>query len=117
VLVAAELRERCFGRWEGTPVANYQRVWAADEAGEGQASGIEPAAAVLGRAAALVAALEARYAGREVLLVSHGDTLQILQAGFAGVDPARHRQLPHLATAEIRRLEPDAGAGPSAAAR
>jgi len=116
VLVAAELRERCFGRWEGTPVANYQRVWAADEAGEGQASGIEPAAAVLGRAAALVAALEARYAGREVLLVSHGDTLQILQAGFAGVDPARHRQVPHLATAEIRRLEPGAGAGPGPAA-
>jgi len=29
---------------------------------------------------------------------------QILQAGFAGVDPSRHRRLPHLATAEIRQL-------------
>ena len=111
VLVAGELRERSFGRWEGTPAANYQQVWAADQAGTAQADGVEPAAAVLARAAALVAALEARYAGREVLLVSHGDTLQILQAGFAGVDPARHRQLPHLATAEIRRLHPGAGEG------
>jgi probable phosphoglycerate mutase len=111
VLVAGELRERSFGRWEGTPAANYQQVWAADQAGPAPADGVAPAAAVLARAAALVAALEARYAGREVLLVSHGDTLQILQAGFAGVDPARHRQLPHLATAEIRRLHPGAGEG------
>ena len=111
VLVAAELRERCFGAWECTPVANYQRVWDADESGTGQDPGVEPAAAVLGRAAALVTALEARYAGREVLLVSHGDPLAILQAGFAGLDPAWHRRLPPLGTAQIRRLSSGGGAG------
>lgn len=103
--VAEALRERCFGDWEGTPAANYQRVWAADEAGAGHAAGgAEPAAAVLERATGLVADLERRYRGRDILLVSHGDTLQILQAGFLRMDPSGHRRLPHLATAEIRRL-------------
>lgn len=104
VTVAEQLRERCFGAFDGTPVANYHLVWAADEAGAGQAAGVEPAGAVLERATGLVAGLERRYRGRDILLVSHGDTLQILQAGFARMDPAAHRRLPHLATAEIRRL-------------
>ena len=109
VVVAEALRERSFGAWEGTPVANYQRVWAADEAGAGcaagrAADGVEPASAVLERTTQLVARLEERYSGRDILLVSHGDTLQILQAGFLRVDPSGHRRLPHLATAEIRRL-------------
>ena len=109
VMVAAALRERCFGELEGTATGNYARVWAADEAGTaqaggGDAAGVEPAAAVLDRVTALVADLERRYAGRDILLVSHGDTLQILQAGFLLMDPAAHRRLPHLAVAEIRGL-------------
>lgn len=106
VTLARELRERYFGDLDGTPVAGYRQVWAADEAGAAPVPGVEPAAAVLERVAALVAALEARYAGRDVLLVSHGDTLQIALAGFAGMDPAGHRRLPPLATAEIRLLRP-----------
>lgn len=105
VVVAEALRERCFGAWEGTPAANYQQVWAADAAGAGRGGdGVEPAGAVLERTTGLVARLEERYRGRDLLLVSHGDTLQILQAGFLRVDPSGHRRLPHLATAEIRRL-------------
>ena len=105
VVVAEALRERWFGAWEGTAAANYQRVWAADEAGAGRAGdGVEPAAAVLERTTGLVARLERRYSGRDILLVSHGDTLQILQAGFLRADPSGHRRVPHLATAEIRRL-------------
>jgi glucosyl-3-phosphoglycerate phosphatase len=112
VVVAEALRERCFGDWEGTPTANYERVWAADEAGPaGGAGGAEPPAAVLERASALVAGLERRYRGRDILLVSHGDTLQILQAGFLGMDPSAHRRLPHLATAEIRRVRLGNGQG------
>jgi hypothetical protein len=40
-----------------------------------------------------------------VALVSHGDTLQILQAAFAGVAPNLHRSLPHLKNCEVRPLE------------
>jgi probable phosphoglycerate mutase len=103
VVIAPALRERCFGDWEGTPTANYRKVWAADEAGHA-ADGVEPAFAVLDRVSAFIVDLEGRHSGRDILLVSHGDTLQILQAGFARMDPARHRRLPHLETAEIRRL-------------
>jgi probable phosphoglycerate mutase len=116
VTVTAALRERSFGDLEGTPVAGYARVWTADEANAGHSEdghpehghpqhGVEPAGAVLDRATAFVAGLERRHSGQDILLVSHGDTLQILQAGFLRMDPARHRALPHLGTAEIRRLD------------
>jgi probable phosphoglycerate mutase len=116
VVLAPALRERYFGDFDGCPAACYARVWAADEAGAGRpdagdpatghpAAGVEPAAAVLERAAALVADLERSHRDRDILLVSHGDTLQILQAGFSGLDPSRHRSVPHLETAEIRRLD------------
>jgi probable phosphoglycerate mutase len=113
VVISETLRERCFGDLEGTPVANYARAWAADNTGPGDASGaIESPAAVLGRASSLVADLERRYSGRDILLVSHGDTLQILQAGFQRMDPARHRQLPHLDTAQVRPLHLTEGSSP-----
>jgi probable phosphoglycerate mutase len=99
------LRERYFGQLDGGPVSGYPRVWAADVAGAGRgACGAEPADAVFARAAALVEALERRYQDQDILLVSHGDTLQILQAGLAGLGPARHREVPHLEVAEIRQL-------------
>jgi len=140
VVVAAALRERCFGDLEGSATANYARVWAADEASAGADGGaagtwstgprpnggnanggnanggeadygVESAAAVLDRATALVADLEGRYAGRDILMVSHGDTLQILQAGFLRMDPAAHRRLPPLRVAEIRALRLGEGLG------
>jgi broad specificity phosphatase PhoE len=108
VVFAIALRERCFGRWDGSATGNYRAVWAADEAGQPD-SGAETTEAVLDRATAFIVDLERAHEGRDVLLVSHGDTLQILQAGFARQDPAGHRRLPHLETAEIRRLVLAAG--------
>jgi broad specificity phosphatase PhoE len=104
VIVTPALRERSFGDLEGTPAAGYAKVWAADEAGAAPVGGVEPAAAVLDRVTALVAGLDRRYAGRGILLVSHGDPLQILEAGFLRLDPSRHRRVPPLNTAEIREL-------------
>jgi probable phosphoglycerate mutase len=105
VVIAEALRERCFGRWEGLAAGNYEAVWAADAAGAGHAAdGVEPAPCVLDRVTAFIAGLEREHSGQHILLVAHGDTLQILQAGFARMDPARHRSLPHLGTAEIRQL-------------
>lgn len=110
------LRERCFGQWEGSTADNYGRVWTADEANVAQAGeGVEATAAVLDRTTALVLDLERRYSGRRILLVSHGDTLQILQTGFLRMSPAMHRRLPGLQTAEIRQLrllETAAGGAP-----
>lgn len=105
VNLATALRERCFGDWEGSATDNYTRVWAADETDSDQVgTGVEAAAAVLDRTTALIVDLERRYSGRHILLVSHGDTLQILQGAFLRLSPARHRRLPALRTAEIRQL-------------
>jgi broad specificity phosphatase PhoE len=113
VVLTEALRERCFGDLEGTSASNYAKVWQADNADAGQAvGGIESAAAVLDRATALVADLERQYSGRDILLVSHGDTLQILEAGFLRMDPSGHRQLPHLETAQIRELRLKEGPAP-----
>jgi broad specificity phosphatase PhoE len=107
IVIAEGLRERRFGHWEGSATGNYAHVWAADETDPVHADGnVEPAAAVLDRATALIAQLERQHRGRDILLVSHGDTLQILQAGFSGVDPPKHRLLTHLAMAEIRPFAP-----------
>jgi glucosyl-3-phosphoglycerate phosphatase len=109
VVIAEALRERYFGEWEGSATGNYARVWAADEVNPCCAGGnVEQAAAVLDRSTAFIADLERRYSGRDILLVSHGDTLQILQAGFLRMNPSQHRCLPELKTAEIRQLRLDA---------
>jgi broad specificity phosphatase PhoE len=105
VTVTEALRERCFGDWEGTACENYATVWAADKASPDHAdSHVEPASAVLARATAFIITLEQRYSGRDILLVSHGDTLQILQTGFLRMNPGQHRDLPHFEPAEIRRF-------------
>ena len=39
-----------------------------------------------------------------VVLVAHGDVLQIAQTAFADVDPRTHRSLEHLETATLRKL-------------
>ena len=105
IVIAEALRERCFGDWEGSATDNYARVWAADETDSDQVGiGVEPVAAVLDRTTALIVDLDRRYSGRHILLVSHGDTLQILQAAFLRLSPTRHRRLPALRTAEIRQL-------------
>jgi glucosyl-3-phosphoglycerate phosphatase len=105
VVIAEALRERCFGDWEGSATSNYARVWAADETNPCYAGGnVEPATAVLDRSTAFIVDLERRYSGRDILLVSHGDTLQILRAGFLRMNPSQHRSLPELKSAEIRQL-------------
>ena len=84
---------------------NDVTVWGADKASPDHSERhVESVSAVLARAAAFIIALEQRYSGRDILLVSHGDTLQILQAGFLRMNPGQHRDLPPLEPAEIRRF-------------
>lgn len=105
VIFAPKLRERSFGRWETTHSANYQKVWEADRDDHThQDQGVESVADVLKRVISLIQELEERYVGQKILLVSHGDVLQILQTAFEGEHPSRHREVAYLGTAEMRRL-------------
>lgn len=106
ITLDSRLRERYFGDWDGQDDSNYGRVWAKDAAdGEQKYGGVESTYEVLDRTTSLMSDLEAKYEGRTILLVSHGDALQILQTAFEGIEPGKHRQVPNLETAGLRRLE------------
>ncbi|CAJ1376764.1 unnamed protein product [Effrenium voratum] len=104
--VAKELRERRFGKLEGGPDSRYKEVWVKDVRDpKSRAFGAESAEAVQQRTTRLVARLDKELPeGADVVLVSHGDALQILQTAFKGISPAEHRSLKHLDRAELREL-------------
>jgi broad specificity phosphatase PhoE len=102
--ISTDLRERDFGEWEGKPTANYEAIWQNDSEAKDN-TGVESPDEILDRTTKLITEIEAEYKDRQVLLVAHGDTLQILQCGFNKVSPTRHRNLSHLGIAEIRRAE------------
>jgi hypothetical protein len=65
--------------------------------------------------AALPQELEQQHEGQHILLVSHGDTLSILQATFHGTPQAQHRQY-GLGTAELKQLNGSGGSRQAALA-
>ena len=99
------LRERWFGDWEGTSNVHYQKVWDKDIVDpDHKDANVESTTEVVARVAALIHNLEERYAGKNILLVSHGDALQILQTFFEEKPSSTHRELQHLKVAEMRRV-------------
>lgn len=99
------LRERYFGQWEATDAANYHKVWQDDAIDSDHTNHqVESVSSVAARAASLIEQLEAIYSNELILLVSHGDTLQILECVFRNIPLSNHRELPALETAELRIL-------------
>ena len=99
------LRERFFGRWDGESDKHYQDVWDRDQLNEQPADdGVEGVDDVLQRGLKVLEKLEQKYQNQVILLVSHGDMLQILRTAFVGETPQQHRSLCHHETAEIRSL-------------
>jgi probable phosphoglycerate mutase len=105
VQLRTELRERYFGELDGGPDSAYSKIWSLD-AGDPfhREYGVESAIEVLGRTSNLIADLEDCYRDMTFVLVSHGDTLQILQCAFGRISPGLHRSVPYLKTAAIREL-------------
>ncbi|MEO7904296.1 MAG: histidine phosphatase family protein [Candidatus Saccharimonadales bacterium] len=100
------LRERFFGQHELKSSALYQQVWSADEQDPTHCNDrVESVQSVLGRVGCFIDQLESIHQNQTILLVSHGDTLQIAQAGFENVDQRNHRQLQHFDNGEIRTLQ------------
>ena len=99
---------RWLGEFDGGADSEYETVRTEDARDAGHTRyGVESVESVLARGDELVARIDAsaEHEGRWlVLLVAHGDVLQILQSGFAGRDPREHRSLAHLPTATLRAL-------------
>jgi broad specificity phosphatase PhoE len=105
VRLRTALRERAFGRHEGGPNTAYEPVWLRDRVDAAHTDGgVEAAEAVRERTWHLVLDLEAALTDQTVLLVAHGDPLQLLATAFAGLPAGEHRALPHWAPGEVRRL-------------
>lgn len=126
IRIENDLRERGFGRFEGQSPSGpiYRSIWDEDARDPtATPAGVESAEAVQRRVAALITRLERLSRGqpnRITVLVSHGDTLKILQASAQDQSPSAHqdpRLVKPFQTAEIRELiwaSPSAaGASPS----
>jgi len=99
------LRERNFGEWELTPDSAYPLVWAGDEINpDNDEKGVESPNQVMARVTALVCEYEEKISGVTILLISHGDALQLLLTAFSKQDASEHRRQQHLETAEIREI-------------
>lgn len=99
------LRERFFGDFEASGQKNYEQVWQADEINASHTQHhVEAAKAVMARITNLVRELDQSHNDCKILLVAHGDILQILQTAFLKQPAERHRSQQHLNTAEIREL-------------
>ena len=104
IIFTKHLRERFFGNFELTSSDNYETVWAQDrDYHTALKNKVEPVTQVLKRGQLCLMEIEERFCGKNILLVSHGDTLQILLAFFKGWRPERHRDVPHMGVAEIRK--------------
>jgi broad specificity phosphatase PhoE len=101
----ARLRERYFGKWDMKANTNYEAVWALDKADPHHCNGqVESLASVCDRLRELVESIERDHDDATILLVSHGDPLQLLQTVFEGRPPSEHRALEPWGTAEVREL-------------
>eukprot|EP00557_Chaetoceros_sp_GSL56_P006573 CAMPEP_0176488876 /NCGR_PEP_ID=MMETSP0200_2-20121128/6961_1 /TAXON_ID=947934 /ORGANISM="Chaetoceros sp., Strain GSL56" /LENGTH=238 /DNA_ID=CAMNT_0017885925 /DNA_START=217 /DNA_END=933 /DNA_ORIENTATION=+ len=105
------LRERYFGDWNGKSDSHYQDVWHFDcKDANHQEYSCESVNSVVSRTTELIIDIEQELEkyhhpqSFQVILVAHGDVLQILQTAFLKVDGRIHRSLDHLETATVREL-------------
>lgn len=85
ITLSSKLRERNFGDFELKSHDNYASVWRYDNDDVAHRQyGVESALDAMDRVTKLIQELESEYDGRNIVLVSHGDVLQILQAAFEG---------------------------------
>jgi len=104
-ILTESLRERFFGTLDGGGDDQYHKVWEHDRKDNHNTwAQVESPQAVRDRTEGLINELEGRYTGKKILLVSHGDALQILQTFFENKEPREHRELNHLNTGEIREM-------------
>ena len=100
-----DLRERHFGEFELQDSTNYDKVWEEDlKSADHHVYAVESVSEVVLRTSRAIEQAERHYKEADILFVSHGDCLQIMQTIFLDVPGESHRSLPHLETCELRRL-------------
>lgn len=99
------LRERFFGDFDMKDSKNYERIWEEDLTNTNHKKwNNESVHEVAIRLMSLIEDLEITYNDRDIILVSHGDSLQILECLLKKIDPKLHRSLKPLKQGEFRDL-------------
>lgn len=105
LILDTRLRERYFGEYEKQNNSNYRRVWEEDRKNfKHKIKNVESCQEVFFRINNLFLELESKYEGKEIILVSHGDILQIFLTGLKNLNLSRHRELESIKTAEIIKI-------------
>ncbi|MEJ5361355.1 MAG: histidine phosphatase family protein [Spirochaetota bacterium] len=106
IITDVRLRERYFGQFEGTHSENYHKVWDMDCSKEFDVAcyNVESIHAVAQRMLSFVLDCEKNLTNHNILVVSHGDPLQILYAIASGLTAHQFKSLPPFTNAEVRIL-------------
>lgn len=106
IRVVTDLRERFFGFKEMLPDTEYAAIWECDAKDANHRTfNSESPVLVWGRVRETILHCErALNVPSTVLLVSHGDTLQITETALRGMALTKHRTIEHLHQAEWRDL-------------
>lgn len=100
--VETRLRERYFGELEGQSDDRYPSIWVLDaQDAEHQHLQVEAVSAVAKRMRAVIDDWEQTASGETIVLISHGDPLQILLTALAGRPLSQHREREALLPASI----------------
>lgn len=106
VTTDGRLRERYFGIFEGTSSDNYHKVWDMDCTHNNDAAcyEAEPISSVARRMLSFIKECELNHSEKTILVVSHGDPLQILFAVSQELSPNAFTSVPHFTNSEVRIL-------------
>ena len=105
IIVEPALRERWFGELDNTDITNYNKVWPADLKDASCTNfNVESVDQVCERLRVMILKLEATFSDKKIVLVSHADTLQILQTYLACADPRTFSQY-RFKNGEVRALK------------
>ena len=105
-IASPELRERGYGEFELASDNHYHEVSQADIAGEIFGRGVENLVDVSDRAVRLIEGIETVHRGKTILLVSHGDTLQVIQTAFKNLHPSLdYNKVGFMDNAEIKQIK------------
>lgn len=105
VSLEVNLRERDFGKYELTDQQHYDHVWQHDLTHPGDCKDkVESVETTLARSLKVIERLEQEHQNKTILLVGHGDVLQILLAYNNNINPRFHRSLSSIGNADIRAL-------------
>ncbi|HSW97155.1 MAG TPA: histidine phosphatase family protein [Candidatus Saccharimonadales bacterium] len=105
VYTTEKLRERSFGDFENKSKDNLKSIWESDMRNNTERfMHVETTQEVFDRVDAFINELEEKYTNKTIILVSHGDILQILLTGWHAHSPSEHRNLLSIKNAEVRKL-------------